>query len=105
MPFLSELIKKRVTDIDNQPVGQVKNLIASIKNGRIPEIVAIVINRAGHDVILPISSVAVLFAPAVPLNITVDKLPSHKVRPQDVFLYRDVLDKQVIDINGIVWSE
>jgi magnesium transporter len=41
-----------------------------------------------------------LFAPAIPLKYRVDELPTYSATEDDIFLSRDVLDKQIIDTDG-----
>jgi CBS domain-containing protein len=65
-----------------------------------PVIQALVIKRRGSDWTLPYACVAVLFSPAIALKCS--ESDTHPYRPDenDIFLARDVLDKQIIDTDG-----
>lgn len=102
MPYLSNLIEKPVTDVDGEPVGRLKDLIASLR-GRMPHprIVALVIKRAGDTFLVPFSDVAVLVAPVIPLARRLQDIIPYEPGEQDLYLARDVLDKQIMDTNGM----
>jgi len=102
VPYLSNLIDKPVTDVDSEPVGRLKDLIASLR-GRMPHprIVALVVKRAGGTFLVPLSDVAVLVAPVIPLARRLQDIAPYEPGEQDLYLARDVLDKQIIDTNGM----
>lgn len=102
MPYLSDLIGKPVADVDGQYIGRLTDLIASVR-GEMPhpKIAAIAIKRSGRTLLVPFSEVAVLIAPAVPLTRLPQDIAPYEPGEQDLYLVRDVLDKQIIDINGV----
>jgi CBS domain-containing protein/sporulation protein YlmC with PRC-barrel domain len=102
MVYLSELIGKVVSDIDGKRIGHLKDLVASIKHDiPHPVVVAIVVKqRNGKDLIISYSNVVVLIAPAVPLKTSLQEIEPYQPAENDLFLQEDVLDKQIIDING-----
>lgn len=101
MAFLSELIGKPVTDIDGKKLGNLKDLIArQWADLSHPVIEALVVSQKGNLLTLPFSAVAALFAPAIPLKKRVDEIQPYTPGEEDIFLARDVLDKQIIDTEG-----
>jgi CBS domain-containing protein len=100
MAFISDIIGRPVTDQDGKLVGNLKDLIARKTEYAHPCIQAIVVKRRGDEWILPYSCVAVLFSPAIALKCS--EHDTHPYRPDenDIFLARDVLDKQIIDTDG-----
>ena len=102
MAFVSELIGKVVTDVDGERVGTLKELLAVmlVKNTH-PQITAIVVKDRSTDRIISIEDVAVLIAPAIPLKVHRDKLKPYSPTDEDLWLVRDVLDMQIIDMNGV----
>jgi CBS domain-containing protein len=66
-----------------------------------PIVTALVIRRPRERWVVPMSAVAVLIAPAVPLTRAAGDLPRYEPAEQDLYLARDVRDKQIIDINGV----
>ncbi len=102
MAFVSELIGKIVTDVDGERVGTLKDLLAVmvVKNTH-PQITAIVVKERSADRIISIEDVAVLIAPGIPLKVRLESLRPHQITEDDLWLIRDVLDKQIIDMNGV----
>ena len=102
MPYLSELIDKQVTDMNGEKIGKVTDLIAShSRNMPHPVISALIFSTKNEEKIIPIKDVAVLIAPAVPLNKALENLKAYSPHKTDLYLVRDVLDKQIIDTNGV----
>lgn len=102
MPYLSNLIGKPVADVDGERIGRLADLIASLR-GKMPhpEIVALVVKRSGSTLLVPFSDVAVFIAPAIPLARRLQDIVAYEPREQSLYLARDVLDKQIIDTNGM----
>jgi magnesium transporter len=102
MAYMSDLIGKPVADVDGRKVGRLSDIIAGVR-GRMPhpEVVAVEVRRAHDSVTVPIAQVAVLIAPAIPLTVREDQLTPYAVTPQDLRLAHEVLDKQIIDTNGV----
>ena len=102
MPYLSDLIGKPVADVDGKRIGHLNDLIASFR-GKMPHprIVALVVKGAGGTFLVPFSDVAVLVAPAIPLARRLQDIVPYQPGEQDLYLARDVLDKQIIDTNGM----
>jgi CBS domain-containing protein/sporulation protein YlmC with PRC-barrel domain len=99
--FLSDLLGRRVADIDGAPVGRLEDVIATRFSGSLhPPVAAIVVRRPSGKVNIPFGDVAVLTAPVIPLTKRMDEVVPFTPGENSVFLVRDVLDKQIIDING-----
>lgn len=102
MAYISELLGRPVADIDGNPIGPLSDLIASTRaDAAHPQIVALVVKRGRQDFIVPFSDVAVLIAPAIPLNKQLKDIVQYQTSEGDLRLSRDVLDKQIIDTNGM----
>jgi CBS domain-containing protein/sporulation protein YlmC with PRC-barrel domain len=101
MTFLSELLGRPVTDLDGGRIGYLDDVIAAAR-GEMPHpaLVAIVVKRASGQLLVPFADVAVLVAPAIPLTKQFKDIVPYQLIEQDLFLARDVLDKQIIDTNG-----
>jgi magnesium transporter len=102
MAYLSDLMGRPVTDVDGEEVGRLDDLIASIPSGGShPVIKAAIVRRGGQYLTIPSTEVAVLIARSIPLNRRVAELIPYQAGPRDLRLVRDVLDKQIIDTNGV----
>jgi magnesium transporter len=102
MPFISELLGRPVSDLDGEKVGELKDLLA-VREAAMPHprIVAIEVKRRHTSVLVSIADVAVLIAPAIPLKKRWDEIVPYEPVPGVLFLARNVLDKQIIDTNGV----
>jgi magnesium transporter len=102
MPYLSDLIGRPVADVDGTTIGHLTDLIASLRGDMPhPEISAIEIKRSGRPILIPLSEVVVLIAPAIPLTRLIQDIAPYQPEEHDLYLARDVLDKQIIDTNGV----
>jgi len=102
MLFVSDLIGKPVADLDGRRIGKLKDLIASpmAEIGH-PQLVAIEVKHGSATQLVPISDVAALIALAIPLKKRKVDLIPYQPDENDLYLVRDVLDKQIIDTNGV----
>lgn len=102
MTYMSQLIGKTVTDLDGERVGRLDDLVVTTAGHTHPVVVALAVKGRGKEPLLvTITDVAVLIAPAIPLKVRRANLRQHKLAEGDLFLARDILDKQIIDINGM----
>jgi magnesium transporter len=101
MPFVSEFIGRPVIDMDGQRLGRVKDLVAHCSSDfPHPVIDAIVVQKGKLTFITPYSGVVALVAAAIPLKRHRNELETYTPAEDDIFLARDVLDKQIIDTEG-----
>ncbi len=102
MPYVSELLGKPVADVDGVRLGHLDDLIAILR-GDVPHpvVTAIVVKRSRGIFIVPMSEVVVLVAPAIPLTKQAKDIEPYLPGERDIYLVRDVLDKQIIDTNGV----
>jgi magnesium transporter len=102
MVFVSDLIDKPVADLSGEGIGTLTDLIASVSKTVLhPRITAIVVKQKGGEIFVPITDVVVLVAPAISLSKQIDDVFPYEPREDDIYLSRDVLDKQIIDTNGV----
>ena len=101
MPYVSELTGRPVVDSDGITVGTLVDFVARIwREVPHPSIEAIVIEQKKARQIVPFSSVVLLMTAAIPLNCRHTEMPVYTPSEDDIFLIRDVLDKQIIDVDG-----
>jgi len=102
MAYLSALTGKPVADLEGRRIGHLKDLVASFRGGMPhPEIVALVVACPHRRLVVPYDDVAVLVAPAIPLKKRLEEIAPYEPAETDLFLARDVLDRQIIDTNGV----
>ncbi len=101
MPFVSEFINRPITDMDGRRIGRLQDIIARSRTESIhPEVEALLIRTKTGTQTVPFSAVAVLLAPVIVLNNSLTHLPAYVANEKDIFLARDVLDRQIIDTDG-----
>jgi magnesium transporter len=102
MAYLSELVGRPVADVNGEVVGRLEDVVAST-HGDMPHpiVVALVVKGASGSLPIPFSDVVVFLAPAIALKLAGQHIVPYTVSEHDLFLVRDVLDKQIIDTNGI----
>jgi magnesium transporter len=102
MPFVSDLMGKPVCDDEGKKIGVLKDLIAaSPADVAHPEIVAVEVRSAGGSRYIPLADVAVLVAPVISLARPLAGLAPYEPAEGDLFLVRDILDQQIIDVNDV----
>jgi magnesium transporter len=103
MAFISEMLGRRVTDVNGDTVGDLVDLIACTHtNMPHPVLVAIVVkSESRKNIIIPVSNIAVLLAPAIPLTCRISEITPFEPCKDDLNLVRDVLDKQIIDTDDV----
>jgi magnesium transporter len=101
MAYLSDVLNRTVTDLDGNYIGKIEDLIArELKEFKHPIVDAVMIRTKKQQRLVPYSTVTSLFAPVVPLNCRIESLPVYEPAAGDIYLSRDVLDKQIIDTDG-----
>lgn len=102
MAYMSELMGKPVVDVDGERIGRLQDIIASVQGGMPhPAVVALVVKRPHGALLVPFSAVVVLTAPAIALSKRLEEIAPYRASEHDLHLARDVLDKQIIDTNGM----
>lgn len=101
MAFMSELLGHTIIDYDGKYIGKLEDLIArELADATHPVVDAVVIKRKDGELIIPYALIMALFSPAIPLKCRLEEIPAYQPTENDIFLSRDVLDKQIIDTNG-----
>lgn len=101
MAFLSEILGHTITDLDGRYIGKLEDLVArELVDATHPIVDAVVIKDRNKIIIVPYALVMTLFTPSIPLKCHSDEIPHYEPTENDIYLSRDVLDKQIIDTNG-----
>jgi magnesium transporter len=96
--FLSEFLGAEVVDVEQRRVGRVRDVTATIIEPY-PVVTGIVVSRRDGEVV-PWSSVRTFAGREVALRAGRDSAATVPANDADIWLGRDVLDKQVIDTDG-----
>jgi CBS domain-containing protein/sporulation protein YlmC with PRC-barrel domain len=102
MPFISQLINRPVVDSEGESLGRVDEIYAVQSQGMThPRIVALAVRDKNRVENYPISEVTVLFSPVIPLAHSGETLEKYTPTGEELPLIQDILDKQILDTNGI----
>jgi magnesium transporter len=102
MAYISELLGRPVADFEGVTIGTLEEIIASGQNKLpLPEIIAIDVKTANKKISICIEDIVVLFAPGIALRCKLSGINPYSPQDNDIYLVRDVLDKQIIDTDGI----
>jgi magnesium transporter len=102
MLFASEFIGRPVADADGKRIGKLKDLLATrVNEVPHPQLVAIEVKQHSGSILIPMSEVAALISLAIPLKKKIADITPYQPSTDDLHLVRDVLDKQIIDTDGM----
>lgn len=98
MLFLSQLVGRPVRDRDGDVFGKVRDLIVALGE-RYPPVTGLVVRVAGgRDIFLPWTDVEEIDAGGARLRTTRIDIASFRQRPNEIRLWLDLLDKQIVDV-------
>jgi magnesium transporter len=102
MPFISQLIGRTVVDSEGKILGHLDEILAvQMPDLAHPVLVSLAVSGKQGTIHYPFSEVTVLFASEISLAHPVKKLETYTPGGDEIELIEDVLDKQIIDTNGI----
>jgi CBS domain-containing protein len=99
MLYLSQAIGRPVRDRNDEPIGKVADLIVAVGD-RYPPVTGLVVATDRRKIFLPWSSVASLDLSGARLQTTTLDLAKFRQRPNEILLRADLMDKQIVDIDG-----
>jgi magnesium transporter len=112
MIYLSTLLRRAVYDIHDRRVGTLRDIVVSLED-IFPAVKAIVIrptpftaagtshNGRNQDLFVPWEQVADLEEAPIYLKVSSDQIARYALAASDVLLARDILDKQIVDTQGV----
>lgn len=99
MLYLSQAIGRPVRDRNDEPIGKVRDLIVAVGD-RYPPVTGLVVVTDRRRIFLPWSSVDSLDASGARLRTMQLDLAKFRQRPNEILLGDDVMDRQIVDIDG-----
>jgi magnesium transporter len=99
MLYLSQAIGRPVLDADGEPVGKVDDLIVALGD-RYPPVTGLVMATDRRRIFLPWSSVARFDEAGARLSNDRIDITKFQQRPDEIRLRAELLDKQIVDIDG-----
>src|SRR5436190_4360328 len=99
MLYLSQAIGRPVRDRQGEPIGQVADLIVAVGD-RYPPVTGLVVQTERRRIFLPWSSVDSMDETGARLRTTTIDIGTFQQRPNEILLRADLMDKQIVDIDG-----
>jgi len=97
--FLSEVIKKPVFDPKGEVVGKVKDLTV-VKGDPLPRIAGLVVDRKGRQLLVKWEELNLFNKRLISTYVSASLLVPYQPAEGDLLALRDILDKQIVDIDG-----
>jgi len=100
MLFLSQLIGRPVRDRNGEAFGKVRDLIVALGE-RYPPVTGLVVRVAGaREIFLPWSDVEEIDTFGARLHTSSIDITTFRQRPDEIRLWLDLQDKQIVDVEG-----
>src|ERR671916_2964401 len=100
MLYLSQVLSRPIRDLDGERVATVKDVIVRLGEDEHPPVTGFVARYRRRDFFLPRWRISEFTERGVRLNSDILDLRPFQRREGEVLLARDVLDKQLIDVDG-----
>lgn len=98
--FLSEVLKKPVFDPKGEIIGRVRDAIV-VKGDPLPKIAAIVLQHRKQLSLIGWEQVNLFSKRVISTFLNEGEIPSYELNDTDLLAARDILDKQIVDVNGV----
>ncbi len=97
--FVSDVHKKPVLDQTGEEIGRLKDIVVGIGEP-FPAVSALVVSAGRTVYVIPWGQVNLFNRRVISINARREHLGPSEVAPADILIFRDMLDKQIVDING-----
>jgi CBS domain-containing protein/sporulation protein YlmC with PRC-barrel domain len=97
--FVSEVYKKPVLDQTGEEIGRLKDIIVGLGEP-FPAVTSVVISAGKDTYLVPWDMINLFNRRVISVNARMDALKPSEVASSDILICRDLLDKQIVDING-----
>ncbi len=97
--FISEVYKKPVLDQTGEEIGKLKDIIVGLGE-LFPAVTSVVISSGQDTYLVPWDMINLFNRRVISVNARMDALKPSEIASSDILIFRDLLDKQIVDING-----
>jgi CBS domain-containing protein len=97
---LTDVVGGRLLDSDGAHLGGIDDLIVRLGEDQYPPVSGVLATVAGRQVLVPAEEIGNIQTGRVTLSSSMLDLDRFERRPQEILLKDDLLDRQVIDVDG-----
>ncbi len=97
--FVSDVQKKPVLDQTGEEIGKLKDIVVA-GGDPFPAVTALVVASGRTAYVIPWEMINLFNRRVISVNVTRSNLTPSAPAPNDILICRDILDKQIVDING-----
>ncbi len=97
--FVSEVYRKPVLDQTGEEIGKLKDIIVALGDP-FPAVSSLLVASKRGTYVFPWETVNLFNRRVISVNKRSAELETAEVQPSDILIFRDILDKQIVDING-----
>ncbi|HEY9724213.1 MAG TPA: CBS domain-containing protein [Oscillatoriaceae cyanobacterium] len=98
--FFSYLMGRPVLDSQGRRIGKFKDLVVTQEHDTLPQVTGVVTTCPGGRTLVPMAQIARLDHQGVRLSVSAAELPKPPAPEDHFYLRRDLLDAQVVDVDG-----
>ncbi|HXX80207.1 MAG TPA: CBS domain-containing protein [Thermodesulfovibrionales bacterium] len=98
--FLSEVLKQPILDPKGEELGRLKDVVV-VKAEPLPKVNALIIERKNNVFRIPWSALTLFNKRIISATVYTENLVPYDVSSDDLNAVRDLLDKQIVDVNGV----
>ena len=97
--FISDVHKKPVLDQTGEEIGKLKDIVIGLGEP-FPAVTALCVTSSRNTYTIPWDSVNLFNRRVISVNVVASTLQPSSAASTDILIFRDMLDKQIVDING-----
>ncbi len=97
--FISDVYRHPVLDQTGEEIGKLKDIVIGLGEP-FPAVTALVVPSGRNTFIIPWDLVNLFNRRVISVNLITSALQPSPIAPTDILIFRDMLDKQIVDING-----
>ncbi len=101
MAYLSQLLNTKVTDSADSFVGRLKDVVIRPRSGEYAPLLFLLVKKSGRKIFfIPYEYVENIGRSEIDLTSLLSTIPTAEPAGEYIFLARDVLDQQIVDVAG-----
>ncbi len=98
--FLSELIRKPVYDLKGHIIGRIRDIIV-VKGDPLPKLSSIIVQKENKLNKINWTDINLFNRKIISTSLHSEEIEPYYPNETDLLAFRDILDKQIVDVNGV----